>query len=387
MKEVEVVKRTFDYLNDELEYQLWIDNHPAYSTLPFDQYPRHSITIRGYIPDIIGFTPLGYIVTIEAKGEKDIQKGMGQALVYKLGSDLVYLAAESEKMEIVQNILLHNQIGAIKVSEKNVELIEPISQYTAFFRDDTKRELEFLKKKVMVSHKRLTDLTRNHIINYLAPVVVIGSEYESADTILEKLESYHVKATKELVKGAKIIGLIKEKEGKIRLTDEGFLIKTLLKFKNLCSFDGLQEIIDRTSRKKGVALITEYPDIAISLKMLYTRNELFVELLDVFEKYGKNELSFKELIKDIILNKPNLFLNMFCKREKREEVLKLMQKGKEREIYQSTEMLNQYIVYSSVFTFKKHLIHLGILSPELKLFSGKLKEYDPETDIWKILKV
>lgn len=384
MKEVEVVKRTFDYLTEELKYILWIDNHPAYMTLPNNKYPRHYITIKGFIPDIIGFTPLGYIVSIEAKGAKDIQKGIGQALVYKLGSDLVYLAAESDKIEPTQRILLQNQIGAIKVSEKNIELLEPISQYTALYREDTERELEFLKKKINVSQKRLTDLTRNHIINYLAPVVITGSEYEDVTTILEKLESYHVKATKELVKGAKIIGLIKEEEGKIRLTDEGFLIKTLLRFKNLCSFEGLKEIIDKTSRKKGVALITEYPEIAISLKMLYAQNELFVELLKVFERYGKKELSFKELIKYIIQNKPNLFLSMFCKREKREEFLKLMQHGKEYEVYEDRKKLTEFIVHSTVFTFKKHLIHLGILSPELKIFSEQIGNYDSEADIWKI---
>jgi len=90
VNEVRVVKRTFDYLVDELNYTLWIDKHPSYRSLSPLDYPRHRLTIKGYVPDIIGFNQFEDIIAIEVKGTKDIQKGIGQALLYREGTPFVY---------------------------------------------------------------------------------------------------------------------------------------------------------------------------------------------------------------------------------------------------------------------------------------------------------
>ena len=63
-------------VNHESKYNLWIDNHPTYSTLDLKEYPRHSINIKGFTPDIIGFNQFEDIIAIEAKGTKDIHKGI-----------------------------------------------------------------------------------------------------------------------------------------------------------------------------------------------------------------------------------------------------------------------------------------------------------------------
>ena len=148
------------------------------------------------------------------------------------------------------------------------------------------------------------------------------------------------------------------------------------------SLEKLEEIKKETSRKKGASLMTEYPEIAITLKLLYNKNELFMELLKVFEKQKRKEMSFKELVEEIVKNKPNLFINLFCQKNKKEEVLKMYQKGEEKSIYEEERVLRETITHSTVFTFKRHLIHLGILSTENILFSKKLSEYEPEEDMW-----
>ena len=86
------------------------------------------------------------------------------------------------------------------------------------------------------------------------------------------------------MRGAIIIGLIKEQGGEVRITDEGFVLKKLLQLEEIDSLEKLEEIKKETSRKKGVSLMTEYPEIAITLKLLYNKNELFMELVKVFEK-------------------------------------------------------------------------------------------------------
>jgi len=93
VEEVEVARKTFDFLTEQSNYNLWIDNHSAYSSLNVLDYPRHSITIKGFIPDIIGYNNLKEIIAIEVKGEKDIQKDLGQAIIYKSGSNYSYFAA------------------------------------------------------------------------------------------------------------------------------------------------------------------------------------------------------------------------------------------------------------------------------------------------------
>ncbi len=55
MEEVDVVKKTFDFLAEHSKYRLWIDNHPAYTQLNAKDYPLHNIIIKGFIPDIIVF--------------------------------------------------------------------------------------------------------------------------------------------------------------------------------------------------------------------------------------------------------------------------------------------------------------------------------------------
>ena len=105
------------------------------------EYPRHNITIKGFIPDSIGFNQFEDIIAIEAKGSKDIQKGIGQALTYKEGSAEAYLPAEKESLTRFDLALKQGNIGSILVSEKEVKKINPIEQFRAHFIDDMRREL------------------------------------------------------------------------------------------------------------------------------------------------------------------------------------------------------------------------------------------------------
>ncbi len=235
------------------------------------------------------------------------------------------------------------------------------------------------------SQKRLTDLTRNYIVNCLAPLIFVSSDRRVRKEVEEELENYNIQAIGELIRGAKIIGLIKEQAGELRITDEGFVLKRIMQLEGLDKLEKLEEMKKETSRKKRVSLATEYPEIAITLKMLYNKNELFMELMKVFEKQKRKGMSFRELVEEIVRNKPNLFINLFCPENKKEEVLRMYQKGEEKRIYEEERVLREYITHSTIFTFKKHLIHLGILSTKNVLHSGKMREYNPEEDKWLLV--
>ena len=60
----------------------------------------------------------------------------------------------------------------------------------------------------------------------------------------------------------------------------------------------------------------------------------------------------------------------------------MYQRGEEKCIYEDKSFLRETVTYNTVFTFKRHLIHLGILSTENILFYEKLSEYNSEDDVW-----
>ncbi|MHA1223775.1 MAG: hypothetical protein ACTSP3_11140 [Candidatus Heimdallarchaeaceae archaeon] len=383
MEEVEVVKKTFDFLTEEANFRLWIDNHPAYSKLNPKDYPRHSITIKGFTPDLLGFSKLDDVIAIEAKGTKDIQKGIGQALTYKEGSHLTYLAAEAKSLSKFQLALKQGNIGSIFVTEKEVRKIDPVETFRAHFIDDTKRELLILNKGMISSQKRITSLTRNQIVNYLAPLLFVSSEWKKRREIEIQLENYNIQDLKELIRGAKIIGLIKEEAGDVRITDEGFVLKKIMQLEGLDNLERLKDIKKEMNGKNGKSLAEVYPELSITLKMIYSKNELFIELLEVFEKQKKKEMTFRELVEEIVKNKPNLFVNLFCPKDKKEAVLRLYQNNEEHRIYEEKTTLRKLIYHTTFFTFKKHLIHLGILSAKSMLkHSGKKESYEPDEDLW-----
>lgn len=130
------------------------------------------------------------------------------------------------------------------------------------------------------------------------------------------------------INGAKIIGLIKEENGLFRITDEGFLLKTLLRTKELHSIEGINTIKGNlNTRDMKKSLYTEYRDIATALRMIYQKNPLFTELLEIFVQTEEKKLTFHEIIKEVVDNKPNLFLNLFCLESKIDKVQEIYQSG------------------------------------------------------------
>ena len=385
MEEVEVVKKTFDYLTEKLDYRIWIDNHPSYASLPINNYPRHKIPIKGFIPDLIGFNQFDEVIAVEAKGTKDIQKGIGQALLYKEGAHTSYLAADRKYLERVKNVLMSHNIGAIFVSTDKVETTEPPNIFLAKYLQDTQRELNLLTRRISPSEKRLTSLNRNNLVNYLAPLVVVKSDSITKQEVIEGMKGLRLDESKfpHLIKGAKTIGLIKDIGDGYVLTDEGFLIKTILKTQGRLSIQGLNQMKERLgSKKEKRSIYTEYKELATCLRMVYNQNTLFRELIAVLEEAKEKRISFQEMIKKVISDKPNLFLNLFCKERKKEEALLLYQQGEEKEIYEEKDKLREFVMNSAVFTFKKHLIHLGILATNNKIYNKSMKTYNPEKDKW-----
>ena len=52
-------------------------------------------------------------------------------------------------------------------------------------------------------------------------------------------------------------------------------------------------------------------------------------------------MNFKELVEGIVENKPNLFVNLFCPKNKKEEVLRMYQRGEEKSFYEEWSVLRR----------------------------------------------
>lgn len=74
MDESTVFKKICVWLEDR-DYRVFIDvpsqyhNHSEYDKVT-DRWPHHHITISGYRPDVLGFTPSGRVFAVEVKGSK-----------------------------------------------------------------------------------------------------------------------------------------------------------------------------------------------------------------------------------------------------------------------------------------------------------------------------
>ena len=91
IEEVEVVKRTFDFLLEESNYQLWIDNHPAYAKLNPKDYSRHNINIKGFIPDLIGFNQFEDIIAMKLKEQRIFTKVLFKLITHEEKFDCTWL--------------------------------------------------------------------------------------------------------------------------------------------------------------------------------------------------------------------------------------------------------------------------------------------------------
>jgi len=80
---------------------------------------------------------------------------------------------------------------------------------------------------------------------------------------------------------------------------------------------------------------------------------------------------------------PNLFLNFFVKpTAKNKAISVLLSENKEDLMEDYRKTISELGQYNFFFAFKRHLVHLGILSQENVTFYKKTEEIDIEDDFW-----
>ncbi|GAG60363.1 unnamed protein product [marine sediment metagenome] len=147
------------------------------------------------------------------------------------------------------------------------------------------------------------------------------------------------------------------------------------------SISKLQEILNKTKRNKCV--YSEFPSLAKFLQLIYFQNPDFKQFISILQSCGKREITSKNIIDKLVIDYPNLFLNFFVKPTAKDKVVSIFLSGNKEflmEDYKRT--ISDFGQYNFFFAFKRHLVHLGVLSQENTIFYKKTEELDVENDFW-----
>jgi len=381
-KVVEIIGKELMHKN----WYFWIDDHEIHRNLEFD---KHSIVIGGARPDIYGINNFNQIFAIEVKGLKDYKKALGQALIYKSGVHLSYIGGISSKLIQVKNVALASGLGLIFVdidSEKVEKIQDPLYTIYPRYLDDIRNEISILKNK-SVTDRSLVTFGRTQILNYFAPIFICNTE--KIKTIEEIKETFinnqwSNKTYPQFIKGASILGLITPIKNGYLLSQLGDLCLKYFKETGIEDLNTLKTVIRETGGSRN-SVHLKYPYLAKFLQLIYFQNLDFRKFITIIKSFNKKRVTFYEILKKLISEYPNLLLNLFIKKDKREAFIKKYLSGDiDISIDGINSIMKNYIYYNSTFSFKLHLQHLGILTKESTSFSTKLEKYDASSDTWII---
>jgi len=288
-------------------------------------------------------------------------------------------------LDKVSNVAISSGLGLISVdeSDSNVKVINPLYNISPIFLDDIKNELMVLQNQKK-KNRSFSSFGRTHIINYFAPIFLFQDDFsKTKEKLIANFErvSWANKAYSELISGANTIGLLDLIENKNTLSKIGQFCLEHFKAISIDSISKLQEILNQTKRNKSV--YSEFPSLAKFLQLIYFQNSDFKQFISILQNIKDKEINSKVIIEKLILDYPNLFLNFFVKPTVKDKVISIFLSGDKEQLMEDyNKTISKFGHYNFFFAFKRHLVHLGILSQENTTFYKKSKDLDVENDYW-----
>lgn len=346
---------------------------------------EHRISIGGRFPDVIGFTNTNRIFAIEVKGVDDILKGIGQALTYQQGAHVSYLAADSKAIRQVSSVALSKGLGTIKVENESSNWSSPAMTEANVHVQDVAGQLNYRLQR-RGSAGAIAGMALTQPINFLAPTLILKERESLSKEGLQDVivDEYGFHAPEHIYDGAVVLGLISG-GSHCELTDRGQLAGTMLNGYGVNKLDELEQL----KPPRGTVVADEHPQIATLLRSQYTEHPEIRLLFQALSEVS-GELPFPELVKILVNQYPNVFLNVFCtanppprrSESGREQARALIESGDSDQIYKD-ENVWKAVVRSNIFqNFVQQLKHIGVVSPETSGHSGKLADFDPTLKPW-----
>lgn len=379
MQEAAVLMHVADYFT-RMGYRVWYNP----SGLGNLELPVHQVAVGGHYPDLLGVDASSRVVAVETKGsDGDLVKGLGQALIYRQGANLAYLAAPADRLDGYVQPALASGIGVLKVGQAGVEEVQkPPSSVAMRFLPDVQRELALLAARGDQTRRIGSPrLTLNHPLHYLAPVLFID-EAASVEEVLDALGrsdgwALGASVVRVAVEGAKVLGLVAEDGGMLRLTEKGRLVRRMV----AAATPGMTppELRGLVSRQP---LIDVNPLLGGILRFLYLEDPDVAELREHLRGHSAG-LTLRELLAELLPERPNTALNIFCAEKAKALLLQHLASGNVESAL-SSEELSKWLMTRSAFQLKRQLIHVGILESYPSTGGGGAGSLDPDRDIWKL---
>nr|WP_305148776.1 hypothetical protein [Halobellus inordinatus] len=339
----------------------------------------HQITIGGRYPDVLGFTNADRVFAVEVKGSSGLLRGIGQALTYQQGAHVSYLAAAEEAVGQHTELLRSKGVGVIGATESGVsEWSSPPTSESHEQVVDIEGQLSVRLRRSDVSGD-IASLSLAQPLNYLAPVVAIDQHGPLAgDELVDVLaDEYGFGAGDSARQSTLSLGLLR-RDDRYTLTDQGELAATVLRGYGVSTLSKLDIVKSEVGRS---TVVEEHQPLAILLQNCYERHPEFRLLLDALRKEGPT-IHFPDLLRRLVHEYPNVFLNTFCTRSGRTRARELIEAGQVSRIYEEEAVWKDIIRTNVLFNFVQQLKHIGILAPETRSHSGKISEYDTDAKPW-----
>jgi hypothetical protein len=375
----------FEHVIDELEtrdYEPLVhvpgSHQDTYSSV-LDRCETHQITIGGRYPDVLGFTHADRVFAVEVKGSSSILRGIGQALTYQQGAHVSYLAASADTVGQHADLLQSKGVGVIGATN------EGITEWSSPPTSESHEQVVGIEEQLSVRLRRsdlagnIASLSLAQPLNYLSPVVAVHQHGPLAgDELTDVIEAeYGFGAGKQARRSALSLGLLEGNE-RFTLTDQGELATTVLRGHGVSTLEDLDAV---KSDVRGSTVVAEHQPLAILLRNCYERHPEFRLLLDALRKEGP-QIHFPELIRRLVHEYPNVFLNTFCTQKGRAQARELIEAGQTSQIYDREDVWKDIIRTNVLFNFVQQLKHIGILAAETRSHSGAISEYDPDVKPW-----
>jgi len=375
----------FEHVVDELDtrgYQPLVHvpgaHRETYANV-LERCETHSITIAGRYPDVLGFTNADRVFAIEVKGSTELLRGIGQAMKYQEGAHVSYLAAADDVVEQHTNLLQSKGVGVIGAADGGV------TRWSSPPSSESHEQVVDIEGQLSVRFRHsdiggdIASLSLAQPLNYLAPVVAVAEHGPLAeDELVDVIEAeYGFGAGNQARRSASSLGLLRG-DARYELTDQGDLASTVLRGYGVTSLSELDAIKGEVGRS---TVVEQHRPLAILLRNCYDRHPEFRLLLDALRKEGP-EVYFPGLLRRLVHEFPNVFLNTFCTRSGRKRARKLISAGRVSQIYEDETVWKDVVRTNVLFNFVQQLKHVGVLAAETRSHSGKIREYDPDEKPW-----
>ncbi|WP_311174143.1 hypothetical protein [Halobellus ordinarius] len=375
----------FEQVIDELEdrsYQPLVHVPGAHEATYADVLERcesHRITIGGRYPDVLGFTNTDRVFAVEVKGSTGLLRGIGQALTYQQGAHVSFLAAAEETVQQHADLLQAKGVGVIGATDTGVGTwASPPTSESHEQVVDIEGQLSVRLRHSDISGDIAT-LSLAQPLNYLAPVVAIDQHGPLAsDELVDVLAAeYAFGAGDSARQSAVALGLL-QGDDRYTLTEQGELAATVLHGYGVATLAELDAVKDDVGR---ATVFETHQPLAILLRNCYERHPEFRLLLDALRKEGPR-IRFPDLLRRLVHEYPNVFLNTFCTRSGRSKARELIERGQTARLYDEVAVWKDVIRTNVLFNFVQQLKHIGVLAGETRSHSGAISEYDPDAKPW-----